>query len=127
MSERPKKLTVSEVAAEYRRHEVTVRIALQNGALHGSQPMARGKWLIEEACAEAWSNGEKCAHMIAAEAPRLQRAASARVKVAVGAVEAPESGGAGEAPDSDRSARARSFAVTLHANRIRVCGFLIHQ
>lgn len=69
-----KKLTTDEIAAEYRRHPVTVRMALSSGALHGRQRVPGGRWLIEEPCAEAWSNGDECQHMSnAAEPIELRR------------------------------------------------------
>ena len=56
------RLTVAEVAEAFRRHPVTVRKALEGGALHGAQARTGGRWLIQEACAEAWIAGEKCVH-----------------------------------------------------------------
>ena len=50
--------TVNEIAAKYRRHPVTVRRALATGTLYGIQRVPRGKWIITEADAEAWINGE---------------------------------------------------------------------
>lgn len=77
MLDKPRMLTTQEVADAYRRHPVTVRIALQDGALHGRQMKTGGRWLIEEGCAEAWSLGEKCNHLIEAEKPlELRRMAS---------------------------------------------------
>lgn len=76
MLDKPRMLTVHEVADEYRRHPVTIRIALQSGALHGRQPMVGGKWLIEEPCADAWSQGVECGHAAAmAELIELRRTA----------------------------------------------------
>lgn len=65
MISKPKMLTTEEVAAEYRRHPVTIRMDLKTGALHGRQRVPGGRWLIEETCAEAWSNGDQCEHMAA--------------------------------------------------------------
>lgn len=56
------KLTTEEVAARYRKHPVTVRLALSDQSLHGSQTKFGGRWIIDEACADAWARGEKCEH-----------------------------------------------------------------
>lgn len=56
------RLTVAEVAAATRRHPVTVYVALEGGELHGTQTVKGGRWSIREDCAEAWADGEKCAH-----------------------------------------------------------------
>ena len=56
------KLTTEEVAERVRKHVVTVRLALSDKSLHGSQTKFGGRWLIEEDCAEAWARGEKCQH-----------------------------------------------------------------
>ena len=55
-------LTTAEVARTYKRHAVTVRIALGDGSLHGHQQAPGSTWLIEKDCAEAWLNGAKCEH-----------------------------------------------------------------
>ena len=55
-------LTVREVGERYRRHEVTVRIALADKSRHGVQRKAGTHWRIDEECAEAWNKGEKCPH-----------------------------------------------------------------
>lgn len=68
--QKPKKLTTDEVAVEYRRHPVTVRIALNAGELHGTQRIVGGRWLIDEKCAEAWADGMQCEHMIEATAAK---------------------------------------------------------
>ena len=75
MLDKPRKLTTQEVADEYRRHPVTIRIALQDGALHGRQSKAGGRWLIDDDCAEAWSKGEKCRHAQSASEPLALRRA----------------------------------------------------
>lgn len=69
------KLTTEEVAAKYRRHVVTVRLALSDQALHGEQRVRGGHWLIEEECAAAWARGEKCEHH--AEVVHLRRGRNA--------------------------------------------------
>ena len=56
------KMTVRDVAAEYKRHEVTVRIALNDGSLHGSQRKPGASWRIDPECAAAWNEGAKCPH-----------------------------------------------------------------
>jgi len=56
------KLTTEEVAERHRKHVVTVRLALSDQSLHGSQTKVGGRWLVEEDCAEAWGRGEKCQH-----------------------------------------------------------------
>ena len=55
-------LTTDEVAAMFRKHVVTVRLALSDQSLHGIQTKVGGRWLIEEPCAQAWARGEKCEH-----------------------------------------------------------------
>jgi hypothetical protein len=52
------RLTINEVAAKYNRHPETVRLAARSGELAGSQPKPRGRWVITEADAEAWINGD---------------------------------------------------------------------
>lgn len=69
MLSKSRKLTTEEVANEYRRHPVTVRIDLNAGVLHGRQRVPGGRWLVDEACAEAWSNGDECEHMAASRKP----------------------------------------------------------
>lgn len=57
-----RRLTVAEVAAETRRHPVTIRRALEGGELHGTQSMKGGRWTVREECADAWAEGEPCPH-----------------------------------------------------------------
>lgn len=73
MLEKPQMLTTQEVAEVYRKHPVTVRIALQDGALHGRQRVTGGRWLIEAECADSWSRGVLCAHMEEARQPLALR------------------------------------------------------
>lgn len=40
----------------------TVRRALRSGEMHGSQRGRGGSWSVRPACAEAWVDGEPCAH-----------------------------------------------------------------
>jgi hypothetical protein len=56
------RLTVGEVAAAARKHEVTIRRALESGDLHGVQPKKGGTWSIREDCAEAYADGLLCEH-----------------------------------------------------------------
>ena len=72
-----RKLTTEEVAEQFRKHVVTVRLALSDQSLHGSQTKVGGRWLVDEDCANAWSRGEKCAHRIGiVHLPRNSRAAA---------------------------------------------------
>jgi hypothetical protein len=57
-------LTVAEVAAKARKHPDTVRIALADGDLHGTQRVPRGKWTVRESCADAWIDGQLCSHVV---------------------------------------------------------------
>jgi len=76
MLDKPQMLTVQEVADTYRKHPVTVRIALQDGALHGRQRMTGGRWLVEAECADAWSRGVVCSHVAESREPlKLHRVA----------------------------------------------------
>lgn len=56
------KNTVRDIAVRYKRHEVTVRIALNDGSLHGYQRKPGASWRIDDECASAWNAGEKCKH-----------------------------------------------------------------
>ena len=56
------RLTPKEAAAIVRKHEVTIRVALTAGELHGAQRVKGGRWLIREDCLEAWLDGQKCEH-----------------------------------------------------------------
>jgi hypothetical protein len=56
------RLTSAEVAAATRRHPVTVRRALEDGTLHGTQRVVGGRWAVLPECAEAWASGVPCAH-----------------------------------------------------------------
>ena len=59
------RLTVAEAAADARRHEVTVRRALEAGELHGKQRVKRGRWLIQPECLDAWLDNVLCPHKAA--------------------------------------------------------------
>lgn len=72
MSNKPTLQTVAEIAQAYRRHPVTVRLALEKGELHGRQRVPRGRWVIETICADAWAGGERCPHY-APRIPQLRR------------------------------------------------------
>lgn len=56
----PVHLTIPKAAARAQRHPVTVRQALTDGSLHGSNET--GEWLVEGACVDAWTAGLLCAH-----------------------------------------------------------------
>jgi hypothetical protein len=56
------RLTVDEAADASRRHRVTLYKALQAKALHGTQRIKRGKWLIEPECLDAWIENRQCPH-----------------------------------------------------------------
>ncbi|WP_449282218.1 hypothetical protein [Leucobacter sp.] len=43
-------------------HLETVRDALREGTLHGSQRMKGGTWKLRPACVEAWVDGMPCEH-----------------------------------------------------------------
>lgn len=60
----PVSLTIPEAAARTERNAVTVRLALQDGSLHGSY--VTSEWLVEGSCADAWTAGLLCEHRIAA-------------------------------------------------------------
>jgi excisionase family DNA binding protein len=52
-----------KTAAEYLGiHENTIRIALEDGTLHGFQRSKGGRWHIRRECLEAWIGGERCEH-----------------------------------------------------------------
>jgi hypothetical protein len=55
-------LTADQAAAVAHRHPDTIRRALADGSLHGKQRTARGRWLIEPACLDAWESGRTCSH-----------------------------------------------------------------
>lgn len=78
MLNKPPMLTTLEVAEVYRKHPVTVRIALQAGMLHGRQSVAGGRWLVEDGCADSWSRGVLCQHLESVPAPpiKLRRASA---------------------------------------------------
>lgn len=69
------RLTTDEVATATKRHPVTVRRALEGGALHGTQTTKGGRWLVRVSCAEAWIDGQKCAHQ-AGNVIQMKRRAS---------------------------------------------------
>ncbi|RII94568.1 helix-turn-helix domain-containing protein [Clavibacter californiensis] len=58
----PDRMSVKEAAAAARRHDATIRVALEGGELHGVQRVARGKWMIERQCLLAWMEGDPCIH-----------------------------------------------------------------
>lgn len=56
------RLSVGEASAAYGPHPVTIRRALENGDLHGSQRIVRGRWSLRRECIEAWLDGAPCPH-----------------------------------------------------------------
>jgi hypothetical protein len=67
------RLTAPEVAALARRHPVTVRLALEDGSLHGTQRVKGGRWSVREDCAEAWADGLRCEHQKAVDDKNVTR------------------------------------------------------
>ena len=53
-------MSVTEIAAKYGRHPVTVRMSLQDGSLHATSTYPAS---VSAECADAWNEGTKCAHM----------------------------------------------------------------
>lgn len=65
MSERLRYNTAQ--AAEYADcHVDTIRRACENGDLHGGQRVRNGRWSIRRECLDAWLDGGKCSHEVAA-------------------------------------------------------------
>ena len=56
-------MSVEGVARAHRKRVVTVRLALSDQSLRGEQTKFGGRWIIDEACADAWARGEKCEHV----------------------------------------------------------------
>ncbi|MEE6273482.1 helix-turn-helix domain-containing protein [Georgenia sp. MJ206] len=56
------RLSPTEAAEIARRHVVTIYKALEDGRLHGSQPVKGGRWLVREDCLDAWLDGVPCEH-----------------------------------------------------------------
>jgi hypothetical protein len=56
------RLSPVEAAAIARKHRQTIYYALEDGTLHGTQRVKRGRWLIKEACLDAWIDGVPCEH-----------------------------------------------------------------
>jgi len=57
-----KRLTVADASAVGRRHEVTIRRALEAKELHGQQRKKGGRWLIQPECLDAWLDNTPCPH-----------------------------------------------------------------
>jgi hypothetical protein len=57
-----KRLIVAEVVEISRRHPITVYRDLESGALHGTQSMKGGRWLVREECLDAFLDGDLCEH-----------------------------------------------------------------
>ena len=51
-------LTVPEAAAYAKRHTQTIKNALRDGSLRGSQTQRNGKWLVHRDDLDAWLRGE---------------------------------------------------------------------
>lgn len=49
-------------------HPDTVRKALEDGTLHGTQRKAKGRWRVHVTCLDSWCAGEPCQHQIAGAA-----------------------------------------------------------
>lgn len=71
-------LTVAEVAGLVRRHEVTVRRALESGEMHGRQRVKGGRWTVHVDCATAWAEGSPCSHQLMVAPPQLRLVGGAR-------------------------------------------------
>ncbi len=56
------RLTAPEAAEASRRHPVTIRKALEDGRLHGTQQGKGGRWTIRVSCLDAWLDGVPCTH-----------------------------------------------------------------
>lgn len=69
------RMSTAEVAEVTKHHPVTVRRALEGGTLHGTQSKKGGRWIVRVSCAEAWADGEKCAHQ-AGNVTQMRRRAS---------------------------------------------------
>jgi hypothetical protein len=55
-------LTVTEAAAEAKRHPRTISDACRAGDLHGSQRAVNASWRIQDTCLDAWVRGALCEH-----------------------------------------------------------------
>lgn len=62
------RLSPDEAAAIARKHRQTIYVALEDGSLHGTQRVKRGRWLIRATCLDAWLDGVECADRAAAAA-----------------------------------------------------------
>jgi hypothetical protein len=56
------RLSPDEAAVIARKHRQTIYYALEDGTLHGTQRVKRGRWLIKESCLGAWIDGVLCEH-----------------------------------------------------------------
>lgn len=74
----PNRLTPNEAATRTRRHRVTVYRALEDGTLHGTQRVKKGRWTVRAECADAWADGQPCVHQ-AAELATVTDLATRRV------------------------------------------------
>lgn len=56
-------------AADYSNfHADTLRKALEDGELHGTQRKVGARWRIHRRCLDAWCGGEQCEHQMAGAA-----------------------------------------------------------
>lgn len=62
------RISPDEAAVIAHRHRQTIYVALEDGSLHGTQRVKRGRWLIKAACLDAWLDGVECADRVAAAA-----------------------------------------------------------
>lgn len=65
------RLTTAEVAEITRYSVQTIRVLLEGGVICGNQRIARGRWLVEEACLRAWMANEPCEHRQERKTKRL--------------------------------------------------------
>lgn len=54
------RLTVVEAGAVARRSPGTIRLALEGGKLHASQPKKGSRWSVQRQCVLAWVDGDAC-------------------------------------------------------------------
>ena len=52
-------MSITEIAAKYGRHPVTVLLSLHDGTLHATSTYPAS---VSEECAAAWNEGTECPH-----------------------------------------------------------------
>lgn len=57
-------LDLDGVEGRTQRRPVTIRVALQDGSLHGTQDFLGGGWSVEAECADSWTAGLLCRHRV---------------------------------------------------------------